>query len=50
LPATAHALQLEPVRIEAIHRIVVIVIRARRIGDDHAVLLQEGLQFIDILT
>jgi hypothetical protein len=43
LPATSDARQLKPVCIEAIHRLVVIVILVWRIGDGHTVLLQEDL-------
>ncbi len=48
--APLHAFELEPVGIEEKHRVVVVIVLARRIDDLAPQLLQEGLQVVDVLA
>src|SRR4029079_19167214 len=48
--AIFHAFELEPVGVEEEHRIVVVIIFAGGIDDDHTFLLEKCLKRIDILA
>src|SRR5262245_42652399 len=47
--AVLHAFELEAIRVDEEHRIVVLVVLVGRIDDANALALEEGLQSVDVL-